>query len=69
MPLKEPAAVDLRAKMNPDIKPSELQDLLEPRRHGRPTRNKPHISLEEIDDEEVVMRISAIPESDEDGPG
>ena len=37
------------------------------RRHD-PVRAEPHISLEEIDSEEVVVRIAATPESEEDGP-
>ncbi len=32
------------------------------------TRDDPHIAVEEVDDEEVVMRVSAVPERDEDGP-
>ena len=67
MPLREPAAVDLRARLRPDVKPSEVQELLQ---EGvrTPVRAEPHISLEEIDSDEVVVRIAATPESDEDGP-
>src|SRR4051812_35986910 len=67
VPLREPAAVDLRAHLTPDVKPSELQAFLE--EHVRtPTRSRPHISVEEVDDEEVVMRVRAVPELDRDGP-
>jgi small-conductance mechanosensitive channel len=67
VPLREPAAVDLRAHLTPDVKPSELQAFLE--EHVRtPTRSHPHISVEEVDDEEVVMRVQAVPELDRDGP-
>ena len=67
VPLREPAAVDLRARLRPDVKPSEVQELLQ--RGVRITvRAEPHISLEEIDSEEVVVRIAATPESEEDGP-
>jgi hypothetical protein len=31
-------------------------------------RAEPHISLEEVDSDEVVVRIAATPESEEDGP-
>ena len=31
-------------------------------------RAEPHISLEEIDSDEVVVRIAATPESEADGP-
>jgi small-conductance mechanosensitive channel len=67
VPLREPAAVDLRAHLAPDVKPSELQAFLEEHVHT-PTRSRPHISVEEVDDEEVVMRVQAVPELDRDGP-
>lgn len=67
VPLKEPASVDLRARLRPEIKPSELQRLLEDN-VTVPTRDRPHIAVEEVDDEEVVMRVTATPERDEDGP-
>src|SRR4051812_11094344 len=67
VPLREPAAVDLRARLKPEVKPSELQQFLE--QHVRtPTRSHPHISVEEVDDEEVIMRVNAVPEIDRDGP-
>jgi hypothetical protein len=67
VPLREPAAVDLRARLRPDVRPSEIQELLE--RHVRtPVRAEPHIGLEEIDSPEVVVRIAATPESDSHGP-
>jgi small conductance mechanosensitive channel len=33
-----------------------------------PTRDHPHIELEEVDDNEVVMRVTATPASNADGP-
>lgn len=67
VPLREPAGVDLRARLRPDVLPSEVQGLLEA--HVRtPTRDAPNISLEEIDSEEVVLRIAATPEHESDGP-
>src|SRR3954451_286500 len=67
VPLREPAAVDLRARLKPDVKPSELQHFLEEHVHT-PTRSHPHISVEEVDDEEVIMRVNAVPEIDREGP-
>jgi small-conductance mechanosensitive channel len=67
VPLREPAAVDLRARLKPDVKPSELQHFLEEKVRV-PTRSHPHISVEEVDDEEVIMRVYAVPELDRDGP-
>jgi small conductance mechanosensitive channel len=67
VPLREPAAVDLRARLKPEVKPSELQKFLE--EHVRTaTRSHPHISVEEVNDEEVIMRVQAVPELDRDGP-
>ncbi len=67
VPLREPAGVDLRARLRPDVLPSEVQGLLD--EHVRtPTRDAPNISLEEIDAEEVVLRIAATPEHESDGP-
>ena len=67
VPLREPASVDLRAKLRPEIRPSELQRLLE-ENVSVITRDPPHIAVEEVDDEEVIMRVTATPERDEDGP-
>ena len=67
VPLREPSSVDLRARLRPDVKPSEVQELLE---EGirTPVRAEPHIGLEEIDAEELVVRIEATPASEADGP-
>ena len=67
VPLREPAAVDVRARVRPEIKPSELQELLA-NLVNTPTRSQPHIALEEVDEDEVIMRVTATPESDDDGP-
>ena len=67
VPLREPAKVDLRARLRPEVKPSEVQRVLE---HGlaTPVRGEPNISLEEVHSDEVVVRIQATPESGDDGP-
>jgi small-conductance mechanosensitive channel len=67
VPLREPGKVDLRARLRPGIKPSELQRMIE-QMVTTPTRDHPHIELEEVDDEEVVMRVTATPASNADGP-
>ena len=67
VPLREPASVDLRARLRPDVRPSDLQALLE-ESVQTPVRAEPHISLEEVDHDEVVVRIAATPVSDADGP-
>jgi small conductance mechanosensitive channel len=67
VPLREPDSVDLRARLNADVTPLEIQQLLE-ESIQTPLRDRPHITLEEIDGDEVVVRISATPERPSDGP-
>jgi small conductance mechanosensitive channel len=66
-PLQEPDSVDLRARLRADVRPSQLQAVL-----GRAvtvdTRDEPHISLEEVDGDEVVVRIAATPVRAVEGP-
>ena len=68
VPLREPAAVDLRARLRPDVKPSDIQDAARGAHRRRPLRDAPHIALEEVDGDEVVVRIAATPERPTDGP-
>ena len=67
VPLREPASVDLRARLRPDVKPSDVQAMLE-QSISTPVRGEPTIALEEIDADEVVVRIQATPLADADGP-
>lgn len=67
VPLREPASVDLRARLRPDVRPSDVQALLEGS-VNTPVRSEPHIGLEEVDSDEVVVRIAATPEYEQDGP-
>jgi small-conductance mechanosensitive channel len=66
-PLREPDSVDLRARLRSDVRPSDLQDLLE-RSVTVDTRNAPRILLEELDGDEVVVRVAATPARASDGP-
>ena len=59
-PLREPDAVNLRARLRAGMTPSDLQELLE-RSLKTPLRGHPRITLEELDGEEVVVRIAATP--------
>jgi small conductance mechanosensitive channel len=65
-PLREPEAVDLRARLRPGMTPSDLQELLE-KSVETPLRSPPRITLEELDGEEVVVQISATPRRAADG--
>jgi small-conductance mechanosensitive channel len=67
VPLREPASVDLRARLHPEVKPSDVQALLEDA-IDTPIRGEPAIALEEVDAREVVVRIQATPLADSDGP-
>jgi small conductance mechanosensitive channel len=67
VPLREPASIDLLARLRPDVKPSDIQAILE-ESINTPVRGEPTIALEEIDSDEVVVRIKAIPLADSDGP-
>jgi small conductance mechanosensitive channel len=67
VPLREPDGVDLRARLPADVTPLEVQELLDSAIHT-PVRSQPQITLEELDGDEVVVRISATPERPSDGP-
>ena len=60
LPLREPDAVNLRARLRAGMTPGDLQEVLE-KSLQTPLRDAPRITLEELDGEEVVVRISATP--------
>jgi small conductance mechanosensitive channel len=66
VPLREPERVELRARFSADTTPSEVQERLEGA-ISVPTRYAPHIELEELDRDEVVVRIVATPTRPTDG--
>jgi small conductance mechanosensitive channel len=66
VPLREPQPVDVRVVLRHGTKPSDVQALL----HSViavPLRALPHIALEEVDGDQVVVRIQATPEHARDG--
>jgi small-conductance mechanosensitive channel len=67
VPLREPAAVELRARLRPGVTPVDVEELLKDTIQI-PMRGSPRIMLEELDGDEVVVRISATPEHPGDGP-
>jgi small conductance mechanosensitive channel len=67
VPLREPEGVDLRARLRPGVTPLDVQKILE-ETIATPVRDRPEIVLEEVDGDEVVVRISAVPERPGDGP-
>lgn len=59
-PLREPAAVDMRARLPLGIDPEEI----ERRVSGAitvPTKDVPHVALEEFDGDQIVVLIKATP--------
>jgi small conductance mechanosensitive channel len=66
VPLREPPKLDVRARFSLQASPRLIeQRLLAAIR--TPTRNAPDVALEEIDEEGVVLRISATPLRSTDG--
>ena len=60
LPLREPDAVNLRARLRAGMTPGDLQEILEGALQT-PLRGPPRITLEELDGDEVVVQISATP--------
>src|SRR3954463_13985580 len=67
VPLRDPEGVDLRARLRAGLTPLEVQQMLQ-RAVDTPMRDAPRIALEELDGDDVVVRITAIPEHPADGP-
>jgi small-conductance mechanosensitive channel len=59
-PLREPEAVNLRARLRAGMTPGDLQGILE-KSLETPLRSTPRITLEELDGDEVVVQIAATP--------
>jgi small-conductance mechanosensitive channel len=66
VPLREPDSVDVRVRIPAELRPSQVQAVLD-ERIKVPTRAAPRVLLEELDGDEVVVRIQAAPELAADG--
>lgn len=66
VPLREPDKVDVRARFPAHVSPRQVEERLL-QAITVPTRYKPSVSLEELDAEGVVLRVSATPLRPEDG--
>src|SRR3954451_819976 len=66
VPILEPERVDLRARFDASTNPVEIQHQLA---HAItvPTRYPPHIALEEVDRDQMTLRISATPDRPSEG--
>lgn len=65
-PLREPEGIDMRARVPSDMTPGDLERIL---RDGvdTPLRARPSVTLEELDGDELVVRIAATPVNPQDG--
>ncbi|HEV7883278.1 MAG TPA: mechanosensitive ion channel family protein [Solirubrobacteraceae bacterium] len=67
VPLREPEAVNVRARLRAGMTPTQIESVLREKLRT-PLSGLPHVALEEIDADEVVVRISAAPLNPADGP-
>ncbi|HEX2359850.1 MAG TPA: mechanosensitive ion channel family protein [Solirubrobacterales bacterium] len=65
-PLREPDRVELRARFGADTTPRQVQEVLEDA-VSIPLRYPPHIAVEELDGDEVIVRVVSTPVNPADG--
>jgi small-conductance mechanosensitive channel len=66
VPLREPDSVDVKVRLSSGVRPTHVQAILDSE-VSTPTRTPPSVLLEEIDGDEVVVRVHATPERREEG--
>jgi small conductance mechanosensitive channel len=66
IPIREPERVELRARFSSETTPRDVEMRLRDE-ISTPMRYPPHIALEELDRDEVVVRIVAVPQTPTDG--
>jgi small-conductance mechanosensitive channel len=66
VPLREPDAVDVKVRLSAGTRPSHVQQMLDAAITVE-TRAAPNVVLEEIDGDEVVVRVRATPDRRSDG--
>jgi len=66
VPLREPDSVNVRVRLNAGVRPSQVQAILD-EDIKTPTRTAAKVLLEEIDGEDVVVRVQATPERADEG--
>jgi small-conductance mechanosensitive channel len=66
VPLREPDKVDVKARFPSDASPQRIEQRLL-RAITVPTRYRPNVALEEVDQDSVVLRVNATPLRPEDG--
>jgi small conductance mechanosensitive channel len=66
VPLKEPDSVDVKVTLSSGVRPSQVQAILD-NEISIPTIHKASVLLEELEGEELVVRVQATPEIGDDG--
>jgi small conductance mechanosensitive channel len=66
LPIREPDPVDVRVRLGTGISISQVQAILDDRIRT-PTRRSPTVLLEEVDGNDVVVRVQATPDRPDDG--
>jgi small-conductance mechanosensitive channel len=66
VPVREPNGVDVKVRLSSGVRPSQVQAILDDQ-IGTPTRSPATVLLEEVDGDDVVIRVQATPEHADDG--
>ncbi len=66
VPIREPDSVDVRVRLTAGIRPSQVQDILDGE-ITTPTRSPAKVLLEELDGDDLIVRVQATPERANDG--
>jgi small-conductance mechanosensitive channel len=65
-PIREPDAVDMRARVPVSVDPELVQRKVD-EAISVPTKRPPHVELEELDGQDVVVRVQATPQVPDEG--
>ncbi len=66
VPLREPESVDVRVRLSSGVRPSQVQALLDDQ-ISTPVRAPAAVLLEELDGDDVIVRVQATPERANEG--
>jgi small-conductance mechanosensitive channel len=66
VPLREPDSVDVKVRLTSGVRPSQVQAILD-QELATATRSGASVLLEEVDGDDVVVRIQATPEMPDEG--
>jgi small conductance mechanosensitive channel len=66
VPIKEPESVDVKVRLTSGVRPSQVQAILD-QEISTPTRYPATVLLEEVDGDDVVVRVQATPEMPDEG--